>query len=41
MNYLLKYTLFLCLLTIVTACTQGINETVESAYQLPVFPEPS
>ena len=41
MNYLLKYILSFCLLTSVAACTEGINETVESAYQLPVFPEPS
>lgn len=38
MNYL-KHILPLCLLTGVTACTEGTNETVESAYQLPVLPE--
>lgn len=33
--------LTLGLLASVTACTKGVNETVESAYQLPVLPEPS
>lgn len=37
----MKYTLSFHLLMSVAACTEGINETVESAYQLPVLPEPS
>ena len=41
MNYLLKCLFLSCLLISVVACTDGINETVISAYQLPVLPEPS
>lgn len=41
MNYLKKYILPFCFLTSVTACTEGISETVESAYQLPVLPDHS
>lgn len=37
----IKEIFFLCLLMSVTACIEGTNETVESAYQLPVLPEPS
>ena len=36
MNYLLKCLFLSCLLISVVACTDGINETVISAYQLPV-----
>ena len=39
MNYLLKCLFLSCLLISVVACTDGINETVISAYQLPVLPE--
>src|SRR3712207_7202355 len=35
------YIFSICLLISVAACTEGTNETVESAYQLPVLPEPS
>ena len=38
MNYLLKCLFLSCLLISVVACTDGINETVISAYQLPVLP---
>lgn len=41
MNDLLKYILSFCLLTGVAACAEGVNETVESAYRLPIYPEPS
>lgn len=41
MNHLLKYILSFYLLMNGVACTEGINETVESAYQLPILPEPS
>ena len=41
MNYLLKCLFLSCLLISVVACTDGINETVISAYHLPVLPEPS
>ena len=34
MNYLLKCLFLSCLLISVVACTDGINETVISAYQL-------
>jgi len=37
----IKHIFSFCLLMGVTACTQGINETIESAYQFPVLPEPS
>lgn len=40
MNYI-KHIFSFCLLMSVTACTEGTNETVESAYQLPVLPESS
>lgn len=40
LNHLLKYILSFSLTTTVAACSEGINETVESAYQLPVLPEP-
>lgn len=38
MNYLLKCLFLSCLLISVVACTDGINETVISAYQLPILP---
>lgn len=41
MNYMLKYMLSAFLLTSIVACTDEINETVESAYQPPVLPEQS
>lgn len=41
MNYIKQHILSLCLLASVTACTEGTNETVESAYRPPVLPEPS
>lgn len=41
MNYILKYMLSAYLLIIMVACTEEINETVESAYQLPVLPDHS
>lgn len=41
MNYIKQHILSLCLLASVTACTEGTNETVESAYWPPVLPEPS
>lgn len=37
----IKHIFSICLLISVAACTEGTNETVESAYQLPVLPEPS
>ncbi len=40
MNCLIKYTFPVFLLFGATACQEGINETVESAYRLPVLPEP-
>ncbi len=41
-NYLRKQIiLLLCLLAVLTACTEGTNETVESVYQLPMLQEPA
>ncbi|MEG0462939.1 DUF4856 domain-containing protein [Bacteroides sp.] len=41
MNNLLKYATLYWLLASMAACNEGTNETVESAYLLPVYPEPS
>lgn len=41
MNYIKN--IFFCglLMISITACTEGTNETIESAFQIPVLPEPS